>query len=208
MTGVACSRRGRNTGMSPDRSRAGGVDRGRLASTIDDLVAVLRRLVPLARSVAALAGALGWAVLVSAGALLIGVLVFASTTSLSWLGWVLFLALLVTPGVILLLFRSALREVLDLPRVLAEMPEVAQAHAAELRDLVREAREGPRLRGAGRGLFRSIRLVLRAHDDIPGYGSVLRLASWPFLVIVAASALAAPFLVWAAWTLIALVVVF
>lgn len=195
--------------MAPTRRPVdSGVDRGRLASTIDDLLAVLRRLVPLARGVGALAGALGVAVLASAGALLASAYFYSDTSTVGWLGWVLFVALLLVPGIVLLLFRSALREVLELPKVLAEMPDVAAAHAGELAELVREAREGPRLRGVGRGLFRSVRLLLRAHDDLPGYGAVLRLASWPFLVLAAASALAAPLLIWVTWTAIVVVVVF
>lgn len=184
------------------------IDRGRLASTIDDLLGVLRRLVPLARGVGKLAGGLGVALLVSAGALLASVLLYSDTSTVEWLAWVLSFAVVLVPGIVLLLFRSALREVLELPKVLAEMPDVAAAHAGELTELVREARQGPRMRGAGRGLFRSVRLLLRAHDDLPGYGSVLRLASWPFLVLVAASALLAPLLIWLSWTVVVLVVLF
>jgi hypothetical protein len=73
------------------------------------------------------------------------------------------------------------------------MPDVARDHGTELAGLVRDARVrrgGPRLTSLPADLWRSGRLLLAAHDDLPGYGAVLALVSVPFLVASLAAAVA------------------
>jgi len=129
--------------------------------------------------------------------------------------------LLVVPGVIVLLFAGALREVAALPGWLRSSPDYVRAHGTELARLVADAQRdvpidgrgiafepgrpihapfGYRHRGKrslGRDLVGSGKLLLHAHRDLPEYGAALRLMSIPFLL---ASAIGAS-LILAEWML-------
>jgi hypothetical protein len=106
---------------------------------------------------------------------------------------VVVLALLAPAPVILWMFHGALREALALPEWLRSSPDLVKGHAAELADLVVAARR-PSSGQRGhllRDTFRAGRLLLQAHDDLPGYGAVLRLMSPLFLVLVLVASVAA-----------------
>jgi hypothetical protein len=157
-------------------------------------MAVLGRLVPLARRLSRLVGIY---------VVLVGVAAFTIVAVLLWRFWpgsladvvahVILAALLFGPVVVLWLFHSALSEVLQIPQRLVAMPDVARDHGGELAALVREsqARRGRvRITALPGDLWRSGRLLLAAHDDLPGYGAVLALVSVPFLLASLASAVA------------------
>lgn len=109
-----------------------------------------------------------------------------------------FAGLLCAPIVILWLFGSALREVVELPTRLGSVPELARVHGPELLALASN--------GGGRGdasrprfrfgdLWRAGRLMLGARRNLPGYGAVLTLVSPTFLIVSLAAALAALWLI-------------
>ena len=155
---------------------------------------VLRRLVPLARRllwgvrVLAIASAVSIAVMV---AVLVG---HGMPDLLSGGFLVVAVALLAPAPVVLWMFHGALREVLALPEWLQSSPEVAKGHASELAGLVTDARRSGRRRGSFLGdSMRAGRLLLQAHDDLPGYGAILRLVSPLFLIVVAIALFAASF---------------
>jgi hypothetical protein len=159
---------------------------------IDQGIAVLRRLVPLANRLSH--GVRIYVALVGAAAATIA-------TMLLWRMWpssitdvivlVVLLAWLAAPVLVLWLFHRALAEVVEIPARLAATPEVARAHGGELAALVRDAqgrRGRVRLLSLPGDLWRAGRLLLAAHDDLPGYGAVLTLVSVPFLLASAAAA--------------------
>ena len=164
---------------------------GRRGQTI---FTVLQRLVPLARRVVWGVGALAIASAVSI-VVVVGVVVAHGWPSPPVAALLMIVALFMVPApVVLWLFRGALREVIELPEWLAASPDLAKGHAAELADLVRTARrpsapgadDGGRRRGGFVGdTARAGRLLLAAHDDLPGYGAALRLVSPVFLIAVA-----------------------
>ena len=99
------------------------------------------------------------------------------------------------PVAMLWLFHRALAEVLQIPDRLVAMPDVARDHGTELAGLVRTPRSrrgGLRLTSLPADLWRAGRLLLAAHDDLPGYGAVLTLVSVPFLLAVAGGRGAGP----------------
>jgi len=163
-----------------------GVDRA--LAGLDRLVPIARRLVGAVRAVAVVTALAGVAILLS-------VLSWGLPESRAlWGGLGLVVVVLVAPLVPIWLFAAALGEVLELPSTLRRAPDVGRAHAVELGQLVREARERPGHERAGSlpgDLVRAGRLLLGVHDDFPGYGAVLRLVSVPFLFVVACSFTAA-----------------
>ncbi|MGZ4692934.1 MAG: hypothetical protein ACXWA3_04840 [Acidimicrobiales bacterium] len=159
----------------------------------DSLLRVLQRLVPLARY---LVGAVRLLIVASLASIVIiaAVVLAHGVPSLSTGGLlVIVLGLLVPAPVILWMFHGALREALALPEWLRSSPDIAKGHAAELADLVTAARR-PTSGARGhllRDTFRAGRLLLEAHDDLPGYGALLRLVSPFFLVLVLVASVAA-----------------
>ena len=155
---------------------------------------VLDRLVPIARRVSR---TVGWytAFVAIAAVMIVGVLAvwFWPSSFLDAVALLLLAALVLAPAVVLWLFHQALAEVVEIPGRMTAMPDVAREHGTELARLVRESRLGKGTRGSltslPRDLWRAGRLLLAAHDDLPGYGSALTLVSIPFLLatLVAAS---------------------
>jgi len=186
-------------GKGRDRSAVAKADRSGARSSIavrrrlDQGVTVLRSLVPLARRVSRIVGL--YVVVVGAAAATI-------VTVLLWRFWpgsfadvvahLLVAACLFAPVVMLWLFHRALAEVLGIPAQLSAVPDVARDHGSELAALVRDSqlRRGRlRLRSLPLDLWRAGRLLLAAHDDLPGYGAVLTLVNVPFLLASLASAI-------------------
>jgi hypothetical protein len=159
----------------------------------ESLLRVLQRLVPLARYLtgavkALIVAALASIVIITAVVLAHGVPSLSTAALL-----VVVLALLVPAPVILWMFHGALREALAMPEWLRSSPDLAKGHASELADLVVAARQ-PSSGQRGhllRDTFRAGRLLLQAHDDLPGYGALLRLMSPLFLVLVLIASVAA-----------------
>jgi hypothetical protein len=160
---------------------------GRAVDLLDRLVPVAHRIHRTVR---------GFAVVVAACAAAIAVtflVVDAPGTWWTWGIWVALVGVLALPPVVLLLFARMLHEALALPAKLRNLPEVGPAHAAELSRLASEAarREpGTRLRSLPRDAWRAGRLLLRAHDDVPYVGALLAIVRVPFLIAVAAAAVA------------------
>ncbi len=153
------------------------------------LLAVLQRLVPLARR---LVHGVRW--LAISAAVSVAIIVVVPLTA-GWPGAVGGVALasvaLVLAGapVVLWLFYDALEEVLALPGWLRASPDVVRNHGRELAELVAESRaagrDGRRTRShLVRDGWRAGRLLLETHAEVPGYGAALRLVSVPFLVAV------------------------
>ena len=183
-TGRDASVNARTTGRRAARkARDGG----------ESLLRVLQRLVPLAGylvgAVRVLIGlSLASIVIVAAVVLAHGVPSLSTGALL-----VIVLALLVPAPVILWMFHGALQEALALPEWLRSSPDLAKGHASELADLVVAARRPSSGRRGHllRDTLRAGRLLLEAHDDLPGYGALLRLMSPFFLVLVLVASVAA-----------------
>jgi hypothetical protein len=179
-------------GSNPDRDLSGR--RAAAARRIDQGIGVLRSLVPLAHRLTRLVGI--YTAVVGAAALVIVATLLWRLRPASIEAWVahVFVAVaLLAPVVVLWLFQRALAEVVELPQRLAAVPSLARDHGTELAGLVRDARgrdDGGHLVSMPRDLWRAGRLLLAAHDDLPGYGAVLTLVSVPFLLVTAVSAVA------------------
>jgi hypothetical protein len=159
---------------------------------LDQGIEVLGRLVPLARRISRAVGV--YVALVAAASATI-------VTVLLWRFWpgspaevvahLVIAAVVFAPVAMLWLFQRALAEVVQIPERLAAVPDVARDHGGELARLVRDAqvRRGRfRLTSLHADLWRAGRLLLAAHDDLPGYGAVLTLVSVPFLLASLAAA--------------------
>jgi len=99
--------------------------------------------------------------------------------------------LVLAPVAVLWLFHSALAEVVRIPDRLVAVPDVAREHGTELARLVRQSHVGRgrlNLWSLPADLWRAGRLLLAAHDDLPGYGAALTLVSVPFLLAALAAA--------------------
>ncbi len=179
---------------SPRGALSSAVALDRAARTATALLAVLERLIPIARRVATGVRMLAWSCFVAVAVMAIALVVANPPHTASPIVLLaLFAAVFAVPGVILLLFHGALVEVLALPEWLRRSPELARTHGTELAKLagwsaVPGGPGTPRGRTRGRFLrvsFRSGKLLLEAHGDLPEYGSMLRLMSVPFLLAVA-----------------------
>ncbi len=164
---------------------------------VDDALVVLSRLVPLARRISR--AVLAYAVLVGIAAVAIVVTAVWTSWPLSATDGVVVLvlaAVLGAPAVVLFLFQRALDEVVRIPSQLGAMPDVARTHGTELAALLRDAqarRGRVRLVALPGDLWRAGRLLLAAHDDLPGYGAVLALMSVPFLLVALLAAVVGAF---------------
>jgi hypothetical protein len=182
----------RRAGSAPTRSQRAA--RGALVARrrLDQGIEVLGRLVPLSRKISRFVGVYV-ALVGAASATIVSVLVwrFWPGSIADLVAHLVIAALLFTPVAVLWLFHRALAEVVEIPGRLAAVPDVARDHGGELARLVRDAqvRRGRlRLTSLPADLWRAGRLLLAAHDDLPGYGAVLTLVSVPFLLASAASA--------------------
>lgn len=167
------------------------LDRARSTSraAADRAVAVLDRLIPLARRLGRVVRLFGILVALAAATIAV-VLLWGLRPSdpAGWIGFIAVGAVLAAPPVVLLVFASVLRDVLELPAKLRETPEIGRLEAGELTTLAREAasrrvpHESPR--AFPLDLWRAGKLMISARGELIGWGVVMRLASLPFLVAV------------------------
>jgi hypothetical protein len=156
---------------------------------IERAVALLERVVPLARAISA--AVLAYTVAVAVAGATIAVVVawlVAPGGAWTWLALLALVVVLMLPAVILALFYLMLREVLALPDKVRRLPEVAPDRAAELSLLVAEARQregGIRFRTLPQDGWQAGRLLLKLRDDLPWAGALLSLIRVPFLLAVA-----------------------
>jgi hypothetical protein len=114
----------------------------------------------------------------------------APGTGATWLLYVIFVGVLLAPSAVLAVFALTLRETLQLPDKLRQLPDVAPQRAGEVARLVAEARQRERtisLRTLPQDSWRAGRLLVRLRDDIPWAGVLLRLVRIPFLLLVLAA---------------------
>jgi hypothetical protein len=161
----------------------------------DQGFAVLQKLLPLASRLVRWVRGYTFVTAVA-----IGVIV-GSVAWITWpeslvelMGLLAFAGLLSAPIVMLWLFGSALQEVVELPRRLGSVPELARTHGPEL--LALAARGDAGRKGSVLGdTWRAGRLMLGARRNLPGYGAALTLVSPTFLIASLAAALAAVWLI-------------
>jgi hypothetical protein len=178
---------GRGAALSARDRAAGGQGDGAAA------LPVLRRLVPIACRL--VAGVRAFAVVAAVAAVVI-------VASLGWVLWplglldvlglVLLLVALAAAPLMVWLYALALEEIVELPGKVTNLPTVLRSSQGELASLVSSA-SARRRAGGSRArpgdLWRAGRLLLRAHDALPGYGAVLAIVRLPFLVATAIAAL-------------------
>jgi hypothetical protein len=168
---------------SPVHPRGSAVDAAR--RRLDQGLAVLGRLLPIARRTSRLVGTYTALVGIAAATIVVTLLVRFPPGSLAeLLAYLVLAAVVASPTVVLWLFHRALAGTVRIPARLASMPEVAREHGTELAGLLAEAqrRRGRiRLASLPGDLWRAGRLLLAAHDDLPDYGAALSLISVPFL---------------------------
>ena len=165
-----------------------------MVQAMASLPAILDRLIPMARR---LIGFIRTLVVLTVAAVIAIVVSMAIITRPSTIGAFLTLAvfgvLLAIPPFILKLFRDALAEVIELPDWFRSAPDLMRTHGAEIAQLA--ARTSGDLRGSSGGgrtrLFGDVlssgKLLLAAHNDLPEYGTALRLINLPFLFAVTVS---------------------
>ncbi len=156
----------------------------------DRALELLERLVPIAR---VLRGALlGYALVVAASVLAIAVVLVRRDVPGVWFTWLAFgllVVVLAAAPAVILFFVWMLKEVLELPGKLRALPDVGPARAAELAQLVREARQpvppGAERRGSIPGdVWRAGRLMFDLYDALPFPGPVRAIVRWPLLIAV------------------------
>ena len=159
---------------------------------LDQGLDVVRRLVPLSMRISRFVGVYV-ALVGAAAATIVAVLLwrFWPGSATDVVAHLVVASALLAPVAVLWLFHRALAEVLGIPAQLSAVPDIARDHGSELAGLVRDSqlRRGRlRLRSLPVDLWRAGRLLLAAHDDLPGYGAVLTLVSVPFLLASLAAA--------------------
>ena len=160
--------------------------------------AALRRVAPLAGAVARAVRTLALVALASGAAIVAAVLAHGLPGSAGEIVLTIALvALLAAPAVVLFVFYLALRELLELPERLRDLPRTGREHVEELRRLDRETKARGRA-GWSRVPFVLWRLLdfLRSSTWIfRPYAPVAAVLSPPLLVAVGLSAVAAVLLV-------------
>lgn len=168
--------------------RPGGEDRRSLTRVLQRAIPLARRLAGVVRflALAALvAGAVLWVTLLapSVGEIDTGVVVVA----------VLLLALLLGPGLVLLVFQALLHEVIALPERLRQLPQTGRQQAAEFGEISGQLR-GRRhmgLIGLLGGLWRLSRLLLAGRETLMVHAPLMALARRSMLILVPGAALLA-----------------
>jgi hypothetical protein len=167
-----------------DVARSSAVDAA--LRRLDQGLAVLRRLIPIALRTSRLVGVYTALVGVAAATIVVTLVVrFPPSSFAEALGYLVLAALVAAPTAMLWLFHKALAGTVRIPQRLASVPEVARGHGSELAGLLAEAqrrRGGIRLMSLPGDLWRAGKLLLAAHDDLPDYGAALSLVSVPFLI--------------------------
>jgi hypothetical protein len=176
--------------VEPAGGAPGGLRQGfdRASDLLRTLVPLAARLVRVVRTYALTAGI---------AALLVVVAVAWRLAPWSFgeiVGVVVLMLVLAAPVGVLWLFGQALEEVAELPDRVSRFPDTARTNVAELGRLAEESRRRRSTGSPGslpRDLWRAGRLLLGAHDSLPGYGAVLTLVRVPFLIASAIAAAAA-----------------
>ena len=166
-------------------SARSGIARGGSAA-----LAALERVVPIAARLVGVMNAYSWVVI--GASILLAVLVAVITRPVtvgSVVPYLVFLVVLAIPGVTLRMFHRALVEVLAMPDWLRTSPEFVRNHGVELAQIAADAatHSRDRLTSVPRDIFRSGRLLMKAHGDLPEYGRMVRLVNIPFLFVVLVS---------------------
>lgn len=173
-------------GADPDPSSPSraGLARGGAA-----VLGVLQRAVPIATRLVGVMNVYSWVVIGATAVIVVlsGVITRPVTVG-SVLPFLLVVAILAIPGLCLRLFHRALVEVLGMPDWLRASPEFVKNHRVELAQLAAEtaahSKDRDRLTTVPRDIFRSGRLLMKAHGDLPEYGRMVRLINVPFLFVV------------------------
>jgi len=177
---------------SKGRPPAGGAEPRGLRQGLDRASGLLRTLVPLAARLVRVVRA--YALVTGVAALLVVVAVAWRLAPWSFgevLGVLVLMALLAAPVGVLWLFGQALEEVAELPERVSRFPDVARGNVTELAALAKQRRATGSPGSLPGDLWRAGRLLLGAHDSLPGYGAVLTLVRVPFLIASAISAVVA-----------------
>ena len=163
---------------------------------MEPLARTLERLLPPAAFVARTVRNLAIAALVSG--LVLDVQLFREQglgeTTAETVGRLLVAAAILAPGVVLVLFHRALREVLDLPRRLRALPGEGRRRAGELGELV-APEQGARRPGKLRRAWGLLALSHATRELLTPYAPLVALLSPAFLTATAVSAFATPVLV-------------
>ena len=159
----------------------------------DRVVSLLERVVPVARGTRLVVTGLA----IVAGAVVIGgalVILTVGTDpgAVGVLGALALVVVLLVPSLLLLGLRFLLTTVVELPDRLRREPGLRKDQAGELADLAVGRDPG----GAGslpphRRVWRAARLLVSARGELLEYALVLRLFSWPYLVVSSLAAVAA-----------------
>lgn len=184
-------------GPEPGRTPAARTGLARGGSAV---LGVLQKVVPIAGRLVGVMNVYSWVVI---GATVVIVvlagLIIRPVTVGSVIPFLVVAAVLAIPGFCLRLFHRALVEVLGMPDWLRASPDFVKNHGVELAQLAGEAaahsRERDRLTTVPRDIFRSGRLLMKAHGDLPEYGRMVRLINVPFLFVVLVSFLSGFFLI-------------
>jgi hypothetical protein len=179
-------------GIEPvaDGSPAAASARAGLARTGTAALAVLDRVVPIAARIVGVLNVYSWVVIgASVVILVITAAVTRPVTVGSVIPYLILVVALAIPGLSLRLFHSAMVEVLQMPDWLKTSPDLMRAHGGELAQLAGQAavRSRERLTSLPRDIFRSGRILMKAHGELPDYGRMIRLINLPFLFVVLVS---------------------
>jgi hypothetical protein len=150
------------------------------------VLAALRAVAPLARTVAGAVRTLAFVSLGAGAVIILAVLSEGLPSSAGSIALLVLLAVAVAvPGAVLLVFYTALSEVLELPARLRDLPRTGREHAAELARIERETRAGGRS-----GWVRFPLALWRLLDFLRSSGWILR-PHVPVLALLSAKLLVA-----------------
>ena len=180
-------------GAGPPATRRPGLSssaRAGLVRTGTVGLSALRTVIPIAARLVSVLNVYSWIVVGASVviAALIGI-VARPVTAGSIIPYLLLIVALAVPCVALRLFHGALVEVLAMPEWLRTSPGVVKDHGAELAQIAAAAasHSRDRLTSVPGDIFRSGRLLMKAHGDLPEYGRLVRLINVPFLIVVLVS---------------------
>ncbi len=178
----------RSRGAELSASAKAGIARTGVAT-----LAVLQRVVPIAARIVRVLDVYSWVVIGASVVLLVLIAVLTRPlTGGAVVPYLVLVVLLAIPGISLRLFHSAMVEVLAMPDWLRGSPDLVRNHGTELAQLVGQAavHSRDRLSSVPKDIFRSGRLLMKAHGELPEYGRMIRLINLPFLFVVLVSFLA------------------
>lgn len=170
------------SGAGRSASARAGLAKGATAA-----LTVLQKAVPIAARLVGVMNVYSWIVIgATVVIVLLSGLILRPVTVGSVVPFLVFVVLLAIPGLSLRLFHGALVEVLAMPDFLRQSPDLVRNHGTELAQLVGQAasHSRDRLTSVPGDIFKSGRLLMRAHGDLPEYGRMVRLINVPFLFVV------------------------